>query len=182
MENEMNETSPALVHGTNVLEPATSAAPAPSVSRAEWIATFHEAFPPYVVGDDAATTFACCGAILLFAALFETKDSNFLTEATSLPEDFVVFICHKATQKELWSSDCMLDLKNKLAESLNDLANIEASLMSLKQELWDRLWAPELVLVLEYFRDGKLVGGQRQAWHDIGFEEEFGAIQISAAG
>jgi hypothetical protein len=93
-----------------------------------------------------------------------------------------VLICHKATQKELWSSDCMRDLVQTLSEDIHNLAKIESVLMVLKTELWDRLWARELVLVLEYFRNGKLVGGERQTWHDAGFEEEFGVLQISPEG
>jgi hypothetical protein len=54
----------------------------------------------------------------------------------------------------------MLNLKQTLSENIHDLANIESSLMSLKEQLWDRVWTQELVLLLEYFRDGKLVGGE----------------------
>ncbi len=152
----------------------------PIASRKEWLATFHNTFPPYVFEDDAATTFASCGAILLTSLLFNTEDPRVLADLITLPLDFVYLVCEKAAQTKF----CGLSAWCTWPEYFHKhpgLREIEDSLMNVKEGYGDFVWSRQLVLVLERLRDGMLVGGQHQRWVDRGYKYEFGTLQLYLA-
>lgn len=126
---------------------------------------FYAVAPPYTEGDDPATTFSCCGAILLAAVLAETSSVDVLARITGFPTSFVeVVLCVMETggyHLSLQFADLIV-AAHLHPEDYKMLENAVDALMEIYWARMDAVWCE----VFEILRGGYLFGGQRQRWLD----------------
>ena len=99
-----------------------------------WLTAFCTAFPPAVEYDTAATTFGHCGIVLLGALLADSRSTDLLAQATSLPKPFVKMTLGLADQICLWISCNGRTLRRHLVEG--DSFQVYRSMSALTEEYW----------------------------------------------
>ncbi|HWH59901.1 MAG TPA: hypothetical protein VN682_19880 [Terriglobales bacterium] len=128
-----------------------------SNANRHWLDRYHASYPPHEPDNDLATTFLCCGAIVLTATVLGFRARKLVAEFTGLPVGFVQTACDAMDLAELWDSRYMHDVNEGLM--VDDFPEIEASLSSVMKDLSDNAWNSTLAMELQVLRDGKLVGG-----------------------
>jgi hypothetical protein len=133
---------------------------------------FYTAVDAYIEGDDPATTFTSCGAVLLASALSSTNSVDILATITGFPVSFTeaVFLV-----MEIGGHDFSLQFADLIAVVYHhpgDFKKLEDTLNSLMDDYWAKMEA-HWCDVLETLRGGYLFGGKRQWWLD---EEEMLSI------
>jgi hypothetical protein len=119
----------------------------------------------YVEGDDLATTFTSCGAVLLAAVLIETRSPEIVANVTGFPVSFV--------ERVLWGMEAgkhcfslqFADLITVVHLHREDFKKMEDTLNALMETYWVKAEA-QLCDALVILRGGHLFGGERQWWAD----------------
>ena len=129
---------------------------------------FYNAADSYVEGDDPATTFSSCGAVLLASVVAGTRCAATLSRITGLPCDFITAVLLVMEADGHWSSLQFTDLILAVHHHLYNFEKLETVLNEFMAEYWAKMeayWCD----VLEILRGGHLFGGKVQWWLD---EEE----------
>jgi hypothetical protein len=126
---------------------------------------FYTAVDPYIEGDDPATTFASCGAVLLASVLANTNSVDILARITGFPVSFTeaVFLVIEAGGHDF--SLQFADLIAVVNLYPGDFKKLEDTVNSLMEDYWaktEAYWCD----ILEVLRGGYLFGGKRQWWLD----------------
>jgi hypothetical protein len=126
---------------------------------------FYTVAEAYVEGDDLATTFASCGAVLLAAVLVETRSAEILASVTGFPVSFI--------ERVLWGMEAgkhcfslqFADFITAVHLHREDFKKMEGTLDALMEAYWAKAeaqWCDVLVVL----RGDHLFGGERQWWID----------------
>jgi hypothetical protein len=130
------------------------------------LASFCSVYQQMVEGDTEATTYACCGVVLLSAVLTGSRDAQFLAQLTSLPLGFVMLVLGMMDRQELWWSEQLFNLQKTLHECELNFADIESALHGVKEEFWNICWRPGLGDLLETLRARRQFGNRIDRWLD----------------
>jgi hypothetical protein len=129
-----------------------------------WLDIYCSRPAPVEEGDTEAMTFTSCGIVILSAVLTGSRDAQFLTRLTTLPEGFVMLTLGMMDRLDLWWSDGLLELEATIQQESSDFAEVDASLHSMTEEFWTAWRSPGLGAALETFREGRQYGGQQDRW------------------
>jgi hypothetical protein len=164
---EARNTS-TLASTSNPLEPII-----PPTEASAWLHEYFRREPAYVVGDDLATCFHSCGAVILTALVLGTDSSASLADLTSYPPPFIAAVISQMQAKELWSAAQVAALMKTLRETPNDWQCLKDDLNDVTEQFWDVVWTPEAQIALESLRQRVLFGGEAQRWMDKDAAEFF---------
>jgi hypothetical protein len=117
-------------------------------------------------GDTGARTFRSCGVVILSSVLADSFDSQFLARLTTFPEAFVKLVLEIMDRLDLVWSAGMGALMQAFEDWEPELAEVDDSLQSATEELWNALRSPNLKATLDTLRAGHRYGGQRDQWLD----------------
>jgi hypothetical protein len=129
-----------------------------------WLDTYCSRPAPCEEGDTEAMTFGCCGIVILSAVLSGSRDPQFLTRLTSLPEGFVRLVLAMMHRLGLWRSHRALDLGHTIQQHYSDFTEVDDSLHSVTEEFWGAWRSPNLGTALDTLRAGQQYGGLQDRW------------------
>jgi hypothetical protein len=130
----------------------------------KWLSTFCTSYPQSVEGDTLGTMYACCGVVTLTALLSGSREPEMIARVTTLPLAFVTLVLRMIERSQLWWSDRMFHLEEILLQPKVDFAKVESALHSVKEQVWNFCWSPEIESVLHSYRERRQFNGQLDCW------------------
>lgn len=121
---------------------------------------------PFVEGDDKATTFSCCGAILLAAVFTGSRSSKLLSCLTGLPDSFANAVLWMMYRDHFWNSEPFAHFERTVAKEPENWTEIGESLFCHMENFWSASVDCEMHHLLEETRARHLIGGGVQDWVD----------------
>src|ERR1700757_993821 len=100
---------------------------------------FYGVATAYVEGDDPATTFSSCGAVLLAAVLTETHSVDVLTKITGFPPAFVEVVLRVMETGGYHLSLQFADLITAASLHSDDFKTLETALNDMMESYWARM-------------------------------------------
>lgn len=127
---------------------------------------FYEDRTPYVVADDATTTWESVGALFVTIAVTQTTKLESLTKLTGFPRAFVLNAIAMIEQNSWLLSPDFAELVMSIHDQHGtSFADVNRALESLMSSFWG-LSDYHQLSILELLREGRVFGGFIQWWTD----------------
>jgi hypothetical protein len=124
----------------------------PFAAGVQWLDTYFTQNPPYVAGDDLATSFLSVEAVLLASMVLNTWRPKIIAEVTRFPVPFIAAVLQQMSAKDLWHLPAVLALGEDLRGNCANQNRIRCDLSTAMEFVWDAVAVPEAVVAFESLR------------------------------
>ena len=117
-----------------------------------YIGRFYAERDAYIEYDDPATTYTCCGAVLVASVLAETKSADVLSELTGLPVNFAAAVGLLIELQGGMTVERLGYVRTALEQNPEDFSDVEDALSYVLEEFWADRNGLEVEEILERMR------------------------------